>query len=84
MTRRDLEQRLANTTWSRPPDHVPMGKCWCGGAYMDTEIGADSHEVVMGHRPAQKKAPQPGKGEAPARGDPTTDPGRNDHDDERE
>lgn len=65
MTRRDLEQRLANTTWSRPPENVPMGTCWCGGAYMDTDIGADAHEVVMGHRPAKAR-------------DPTTEHGQND------
>lgn len=53
MSRRDLEQRLANTTWSRPPSDVPMATCWCGGAWLDTELGADSHEVVMGHRPAR-------------------------------
>lgn len=72
MTRRDLEQRLANTTWSRPPSDVPLAKCWCGGAYMDTEIGHDSHEVVMGHRPAAR--------------DPTRDHRQNDTDsnDERE
>lgn len=56
MSRRDLEARLANTTWSCPPADVPMSTCWCGGAWMDTDIGQDSHEVVMGHRPAKKNA----------------------------
>lgn len=71
MSRRDLEQRLANTTWSRPPPDVPMGTCWCGAAYIDTDIGADAHEVVMGHRPEPKGAR-----------DPTTEQDSNDTSDE--
>lgn len=71
MTRRDLEQRLANTTWSRPPPDVPIATCWCGGAWMDTDLGADAHEVVMGHRPARKGGR-----------DPTSEHGQNDDNDE--
>lgn len=62
-----LQRRYANASSTpRPPDGIPTRDCWCGGKYLDSQGGLDSHEIVFGHRPGDRFADVT---EAPEEGD---------------